>query len=226
MQYVAIKKEEKEGNIVFVVNAIPLKNKNKSIVQKIPHPLGSDVLEYKTLEEAKEAVSRAGFSCILPDGKHETSAGKVKSPAAKVPDSYEDMVYAAIKGKINSSNSNVSAAAILAISEFPTDETFDILFEKIGEDNDLIRKNAISGICRYGKILQNKIIEALNSTNWITRNSAISCILNLAPDVNTDIEKFISPLVAATDDSNPIVQTNALSALAVVFQSYKKNKQV
>ena len=36
MQYIAIKKEEKDGKEFYTVNAIPLKNKNKSIVQKIP----------------------------------------------------------------------------------------------------------------------------------------------------------------------------------------------
>ena len=67
MQYLAIKQEEQNGKIVYVINAIPLKNKNKSVVQKIPHPLGSDFLVFEDLEEAKKAVSRAGFSYILPD---------------------------------------------------------------------------------------------------------------------------------------------------------------
>ena len=69
MQYVAIKQENRDGEVVFVVNAISLKNKNKSVVPQIPHPLGSDALIFKTLEEAKNAISRAGFSYILPDGK-------------------------------------------------------------------------------------------------------------------------------------------------------------
>ena len=65
MQYIAIKQKEQNGEMVFVVNAIPLKNKNQSVVQKIPHPLGSDILTYKTLDEAKEAISLAGFSYIF-----------------------------------------------------------------------------------------------------------------------------------------------------------------
>ena len=47
-------------------------------MQKIPHPLGSDGMEFKTLEEAKEAITRAGFSYILPDGKKETKTAKSK----------------------------------------------------------------------------------------------------------------------------------------------------
>ena len=53
MQYLAIKQEEQNGKIVYVINAIPLKNKNKSVVQKIPHPLGSDFLVFEDLKEAK-----------------------------------------------------------------------------------------------------------------------------------------------------------------------------
>jgi HEAT repeat protein len=128
--------------------------------------------------------------------------------------------------KIESSNSSVAAAAILALAEFPTEETFDILFNKIGEDNDLIRKNAISGICRYGNLLQDKIIQALKSTNWVTRNSALNCILNLTETNNIDLEKFIIPLSEATNDSNTIVQTNALTTLAKVYQTFQKNKRV
>ncbi len=225
MQYVAIKQENRDGEVVFVVNAISLKNKNKSVVQQIPHPLGSDALIFKTLEEAKNAISRAGFSYILPDGKKETPKTPVKTTATEK-SSYEEMILNAIKDKINSSNSNVAAAAILALTEFPNEETFEILFEMLGEENDSIRKNAISGVCRYGKILQNKIIEALQSPNWVTRNSAISCIVNLLDDTNINAELFIKPLVKACDDVNPIVQSSALSAIAKVYQSYKKNQKV
>lgn len=225
MQYIAIKREEKDGKDFYVVNAIPLKNKNKSVVQKIPHPLGSDILRYETLEDAKDAVVRAGFSYVLPDGRKGTKA----TPKAQKTSSgydYSQLVLDAIMDKVDSSNSSVAAAAILALSEFPTEETFDILFNKIGEDNDLIRKNAISGICRYGNILQDKIIQALKSTNWVTRNSAVTCILNLTETSNCDLEKFIIPLSETTNDSNTIVQTNALTTLGKVYQTYQKNKRV
>ena len=188
MQYIAIKKEEKDGKEFYTVNAIPLKNKNKSIVQKIPHPLGSDVLRYETLEDAKDAVIRAGFSYVLPDGRKGT---KPTPKATKTTSGYDysQLVLESIMDKIESSNSSVAAAAILALAEFPTEETFEILFNKIGEDNDLIRKNAISGICRYGNLLQDKIIQALKSTNWVTRNSALTCILNLTETNNIDLER-------------------------------------
>lgn len=223
MQYIAIKKEERDGEIVFAVNAIPLKNKNRSIVQKIPHPLGSDILLYKSIDEAKDAISRAGFSYILPDGKKVTPTRKVK-PTVQSNGNYDEVIYSIIKDKINSSNSNVCASAILAIAEFPTEETFDLLIEKIGEENDNIRKNAISAICRYGKFLPDKIIKALSSDNWVTRNSALTCISTLAADSDIVVEKFISPVIKAVDDTNPIVQSNALTTLAIVYQNYKKNK--
>lgn len=222
MQYIAIKKENKNGKEIYTVNAIPLKNKNKSIVQKIPHPLGTDVLHYETLEEAKESVSRAGFSYILPDGQKGSSIPTVKNNTGY---DYSEIVLNSIRNKIESPNATVSAAAILALGEFPTEETFEILFNKIGEDNDLIRKNAISGICRYGNILQDKIILALKSQNWVTRNSALTCILNLAETNNIELEKFLIPLTEITNDSNSIVQTNALITLSKVYQSYLKNKK-
>jgi hypothetical protein len=225
MQYVAIKEEKIDGKTCYVVNAIPLKISNKSVIQKIPHPLGTDMISYKTLEEAKEAISRAGFSYILPDGEKGSSTVAKRKVKSNDMD-FEVIVYEAIKEKVNSSNINVSAAAILAISEFPKSETFDILFNKLGEENDLIRKNAISGICRYGSFLSSRIIEALKSQNWVERNSAITCISTLCENSKINIEEFILPLVDTCNDQNSIVQTNALLAIAKVYQTYLKNKKI
>lgn len=224
MQYIAIKEEEKNGKICYSVNAIPLKNKNKSVVQKIPHPLGSDVLEYNTLDEAKDSITRAGFSYILPDGRKGYDKFNHKRTAAG--NDYDLIIKNTIYDKINSTNSNVAASAILAISEFPEEKTFDILFEKIGEDNDVIRKNAISGICRYGNLLQNRILDCLKSSNWVVRNSALSCISNLVESDNIDLEKCILPLTEVCEDSNTIVQAYALTVLAKAYQNYKKHRAV
>lgn len=224
MQYVTIKREEKDGKEFFAVSAIPLKNVNKSIVQKIPHPLGSDVIIYSTLEEAKDAVTLSGFSYILPNGEKGT---KSQTSFKVVNDSdYSQLVFETVKSKINSSNTTVSASAVLAVSAFQNEEAFDILFSKLGEDNDLIRKNAISGICRYPNILQSRIIESLKLSNWVERNSALSCIANIVEFGGADLEEYIVPLTKVCEDSNTIVQANALTTLALVYQAYQKNKKV
>ena len=223
MQYVPIKLIEKDGNEYYRVNAIPLKNKNKSIVQKIPHPMGTDFIDYKNIEEAKDAINRAGFSYILPNGKKVTIQTEKKDKKNETED-LEIKVYETIKDKVNSTNSNVTASAILAICEFPTEETFNILFDKIGEENELVRKNAIIGICKYGNLLSDEIINTLNSANWIKRNSALSCIQSLINDEKTDLKKFISPIINLCSDQNPIVQSNALTTLALLYKEYKKVK--
>lgn len=222
MQHIPIKEELKDDKKIFLVNAIPLKNKNKSVVQKIPHPAGTDFIEYDTLEEAQDAITRAGFSYVLPNGqKGQSDIAKNRN---KTVISYKDLIYETIKKKVQSQNSNVCAAAIVALTEFPTKETFDILFQKLGDDNDLIRKNAISGICRYAKRVQDKIISSLNHENWIVRNSTITCISQLINDENIEIEKFIEPLVKTCQDGNPIVESNALNTLALVYQNYQKRQ--
>ena len=57
MQYIPIKKTFREDKEIYTVAAISLKNTNKTVVQKIPHPLGSDTIDYETLDEAKEAIN-------------------------------------------------------------------------------------------------------------------------------------------------------------------------
>ncbi|MCM1339669.1 MAG: hypothetical protein NC191_08365 [Muribaculaceae bacterium] len=223
MQYVTIKQEEKDGQEVFAVNAIPLKNSNKSVVQRIPHPLGTDVLRFNSLEEAKDAIVRAGFSYILPNGEKGTKSA-VKMSVTPGMD-YSQLVFETVKDKTNSSNTNVAASALLAISVFKNEEAFDILFNKIGEDNDLIRKNAVAGICAHAALLSERIIDSLKSSNWVERNSALSCIANIAENGNVDLEKFIVPLTEVCNDSNTIVQANALATLANVYKNYLKTRK-
>ena len=50
-------------------------------------------------------------------------------------------------------------------------------------------------------------------------------IINLTLN-NIDLEKFIIPLSETTNDSNTIVQANALTTLAKVYQTFQKNKRV
>lgn len=221
MQYIPVKKVLKDNKEVFAVPAIPLKNTKNSVVQKIPHPLGSDSLFYDDIEEAKKAILLAGFSYVLPDGK-KGSKEPVKDKKVSAVQNYEKIVLDSIIGKINSGNSSVAASAVLAIAEFPNEQTFDILFEKIGEDDEKIRKNAIDGICRYGAILTERITDCLTSSNWVVRNSALTIIANLSEDKKVDIEKFILPLAKVCDDSNTIVQANALSTIALIYKQYKK----
>lgn len=223
MQYIAIKEHDKDGVVSYSVNAIPLKNKSKSVVQKIPHPLGDDVLEFSTLEDAKNAVERSGFSYILPNGeKKDTSFSKKESVVSDL-NEFDEIVYKTIKNKILSNNSSVVASAVLALAEFPKTETFSILYDKLGEENDMIRKNAILGICRHFKRTQDDIIPLLQSSDWIVRNSVLSCIKTILEIPDVDCKKFISPLINACNDSNPIVQANAISILAFAYQKYKKN---
>ncbi len=73
--------------------------------------------------------------------------------------------------------------------------------------------------------LQNRIIEALNSSNWVVRNSAITCIQTLAENDYSAIENFILPLTMVCDDDNTIVQANALSTIAKTYAKYKQNKK-
>ena len=225
MQYVTIKKELNNETEYYVVNAIPLKNANNSIVQRIPHPLGSDILKFETLEDAKNAITRAGFSYILPSGEKGSNA-TLKQKIVQNGSNYEQIILDTIKNKVNSTNSTVCAAALLALGEFTNEEVFNILFSKLGEDNDLIRKNAIAGICKHGNIIQDRVIETLKSSNWVERNSALSCITTLVNSGNCDIEKFIIPLTEICNDSNTIVQASALSTLTLTYQAYQKLKKI
>ena len=225
MKYIAIKQEQRENSTVFIVSAITLKNSRNTVVQKIPHPLGSDIIEFSTLDEAQQAIFRAGFSCVLPNGTKQ----EVKNPTSKnneeVVDNYEKAIFELLKNKTKSNNQSVVATSIGAISDFANRETYDILFSFLGEENEQIRKNAISGICKYATILKTEIIEELNNPNWVVRNSILTCISKIIETTNINTEDFIIPVMKTCEDINPIVQTNAISTISKLYQNYKKSEK-
>ena len=223
MKYIAIKQEQRQDREVFIVSAITLKNSKNTVVQKIPHPLGSDIIEYSTLDEAQQAIFRAGFSCVLPNGVKQDAKTSISKNNEEVVDNYEKAIFNLLKNKTKSNNQSVVATAISAISDFASQETYEIMFSFLGEENEQIRKNAISGICKYATILKNEIIEELSNSNWVVRNSILTCISKIIETTNMNTQDFIMPVMKTCDDINPIVQTNAISTLSKLYQSYKKN---
>lgn len=221
MQYVSIKKEEDKatGEIQYIVNALLFESKNGQ-QRKIPHPLGSSTIVFKTLEEAKKAIELAGFLYILPDGTQEMP----ELPLGEVSD-YDKRIFDALIEQTKDLNPNIVATAISSLSEINDKKCLELYIEKIGEENENIRTNSIEAIFKYGLEALPLIFASLQNENWVKRNSAIICLEKFCEFHNAPLDKIIENLLMMMKDSNPIVKCSAIKALGVAYKASKKEKK-
>ncbi len=219
-KYISIREINKNGKTIYTINALALEQKEKGLVKKIPHPLGNSILEFDTLEEAKKAIELAGFSAILPSGV------KVVEKSINISSTnYEEMIYSSLIELINDNNPNIVANTIAALSEVERPDCIDIFIDKMGEDNESIRNNAIEALIKYGHFAIKDIIKALNDSNWVRKNSAVICLQKLHENGTVAIDDIIHPLLKALEDNNPIVKCSVISALGNIYRNYKNPEQ-
>ncbi len=219
-KYISIRETTKNDKTIYTINALSLEQKDKGLVKKIPHPLGNSILEFDNLEDAKTAIERAGFSAILPSG------AKVIEKNINISSSnYEEMIYSSLIELINDNNPNIVANTISALSEVERPCCIDVFIDKIGEDNENIRNNAIDALIKYGHFAIKDIIKALDDTNWVRKNSAVICLQKLHENGLAAIDDIIHPLLRALEDNNPIVKCSVISALGAIYKNYKNPEQ-
>ena len=216
MKYVQIKEiVSQEGETLYKVNAIVLESKDGEKKKKIPHPLGTETMLFKSLEKAKEAIILAGFEYVLPDGtlKEEKEEYKILP--------YDKKIFDALMMQANDSNPNIVSAAIVALSEINHPDCLKLFITKLGEENDTIRQNSIESILKYGASAVPKVLEVLNSNNWVQRNSAIICLQHFCENKDIEISPIIDILLEKLNDNNPIVKCSVIKTLGEAYKNYK-----
>lgn len=218
MKFVSIKKEIKDGNQIFLIPALNLKNSQGTTKQKIAHPLGDDFLEFKTLDEAIRAIELSGFKYILPDGTKQSAPVQ----SAYTSGDYDELVYNTLLKQTKDINTSVAAAAITALGEFANTRLIGLFIEKIGEDNEAVRSSSINSLLNFGELAVENLLTALKSENWVRRNSAIITLSRLIDSESVNPEKLFPALIEMTEDKNTIVKTSAVTALGKAYKLYKK----
>ncbi len=225
MNKIAIKKKflKNENKHVYYVQALSLKNNINKVSLLIPHPHGTDIMEFESLEEAAAAVKKSGFEYELPEGEF-VSQESVETLAKNKRNNLENILFNKFKSKVNAINPSIAAAAITSFAELNDIEAIDIFIEKLGEENEKIRSAAINALVSYKELVLDKLIDALTNSNWVTRHSAITCLLRISEISDVDVEKIIIPIINRMDDSNAIVQALAISAAGTIYKNSVKRR--
>ena len=217
MKYIQIKESvSQEGETLYKVNAIVLQSKNGEKKKKIPHPLGTETMLFKSLDKAKEAVTLSGFEFVLPDGSLQSE----EKEEFKI-EPYDKKIFDALMAQTNNSNPNIVAAAIQAMSGINHPECLNLYISKLGEENDTIRQNSIEAILKYGTRAIPQIIAVLKNENWVMRNSAVICLQSFCENKDIEITPIIDVLLDNLKESNPIVKCSIIKALGSAYKAYK-----
>lgn len=222
MNKITIKKvisnKDSEKNIVYCVPVILLRNSKNSVAMQLPHPQGTSAKEFSTLEDAVIAVKQAGFDYILPEGEFisESSIRNLKNFDTKK-DNIESLLFDKIALKVNDINIGIAASAIKGLALINNKKAIDIFLDKLGEDNETIRNSAIEALAYYQDEVVDLLLEALIDNNWVKRNSAITCLTKISEQVPLNMEQILVPMINRFDDSNPIVQANAIFSMAKIY---------
>lgn len=219
MQKIIIKKgKDKTGNIEYLVSAISFKQ-NKGTVKKIPHPMGTDVMSFKTVEEAVDAIKVSGFESILPDGNSLEIANINEN---FTDNNWKDAIGQTLLSELKNTDNSIQTAAISSLGELEDEDFIPIFINKMGEDNDNLRNSAIDAVVKSGYKAVEAIKEALNDDIWVRRKSAVICIEKMVTTGNVDAEIFFKALLQATKDTNVIVKSSVIKALGNIYKVYKE----
>lgn len=217
MQKVLIKKRIVNDETVYYVQALSLKNTENKTAFLIPHPTGSEIIEFHTLEEAVASVKKAGFDYALPDGE-DYSETVVTDLTRTTKSDVENILFNKFKLKSNDVNSSVAISALKALACLNDKDAIDIFISKIGEDNDKIREVAIDSLVSYKEIVIDRLIDALDNNNWVTRNSAITALTKICEYAEIEPDRILTAIIKKIDDKNTIVQSSALIASGQIYK--------
>ena len=224
MQIVNIKKKfiktDSGEACLYYVPAISLKNSDNQVKLLVPHPNGNYAIEFNTLEEAAAAIKKAGFEYKLPEGEtieNDAYNAIVETPSQK--SDIENLLFNKFRTKTNDINPSIVASSITALSYLNDKNAIDIFIEKLGEDNEKIRNAAMEALINSQTNVIDKLIDTLTNPNWVSRNSAISCLTKISEYTEFDPGKILIPIINRIDDENTIVQSNAILAAGKIYRN-------
>lgn len=203
-----IKRGDKESE-VFVVPAIPL-NQPDGGIKKVPHPQGYENMIFNNLSSAIETISLAGFGYTYDD-KNVPAQGV---PETILPDL--SIAIAPLLDLLNNPNHSAVASAAYALGELRSSQAIIPLISILGKEDPLIRKNSTEALAKIGDIAIRYLIEALNDTNWITRNSASIALGEMTNYDTSNIINAVQPLTKRLQDSNWIVRSSAANSIGKI----------
>ncbi|MEI7473332.1 MAG: HEAT repeat domain-containing protein [bacterium] len=202
---------------VFVVPAMSF-NQADGTIKTFPHPHGNNSLTFESLEKAINSIAISGYDYITAESSTNITANTDTKPNFKL------AIIELIK-LLNDKSPEVIASAAYALGEMATPLALDSLIALLGNDEHNIRKNTIEALAKIGTPSIKKLINALEDSNWVKRNSAAIALGELTDyNKHLNVTPAVNPLIARLQDNQPIVKSTAARSLGKIYKKITEQR--
>lgn len=222
MSFVHIKKVQRPDKATgemrdrFLVPAVAIETPQGK--KLIPNPNGSEACVYDTLEEAEEAVRRAGFDFMF-EGKKSYNFDSHSRAAAPRPVIQDDPLMVAIPvliERLKDKEKAVMANAAFALGELGATQAIPALCESLGHEDGSVRKNVAEALAKLGhpaiQPLKQAWHEAMGSKNKdspYVRLTIMTAFLELTHLHREYLHQILPVAVEGLEDENWLVRAQA-----------------
>lgn len=199
----------------------------------IPNPSGNEACLFDTLEEAEEAVQRAGFDYVF-EGKKTYSLQKTKAAGASPAKIFSDPLRASVPiliARLQDKEMAVVANAALALGEIGAPESVRSLCEILGHEDQGVRKNVAEALAKMGQSSLEHLRQAWKTHQQskfkdapYVRLTIMTAYLYLAQLHRDLISEFLPQAVEALEDESWLVRAQAALVLGSVGSFYRDER--
>lgn len=237
--FIPIKKIKKRGpegepQTFYAVPSMAIATPQGRIL--IPNPSGNEAGLFATLEEAEEAIRRAGFDYEFEGQKTYAFSQPATSPqkVSKASGNPLEQAIPLLIQHLKDRESSVVANAVFALGAIRAYIALDALTAILGHDDPTVRKNLAEAMARLGASALPKLIEAFNQARTSTgkqapyiRLTVLSAFLEmLEQGIGTHYSPQFLPLtVEALTDESWLVRSQAALVLGRTAQALEDERR-
>lgn len=237
--FISIKKLKKRNALgeiqeFFAVPSMALSTPQGRML--IPNPSGGEAALFSTLEEAEEAIRRAGFDYEFEGQKtyafsQPATTGKPKAPASGNP---LEQAIPLLLQHLKDRESSVVANAVFALGAVRAYAALEELIGILGHDDPNVRKNLAEAIARLGSTALPKLTAAYEQARSGTGKQAPYIRLTV---LNTFLEmleqgtgtaysaQFLPTALSALEDDSWLVRSQAALVIGHTAQALEEERK-
>ena len=204
---------------VYAVPAVALSTPGGK--KLIPNPAGNDAAVYDTLEDAAEAIARAGFDYMF-EGKKTVTLGSQGPKRLVVPNTGDPLANAVplLIACLSEKESSVIANSAFALGVLEDSAAVEPLCALLGHEDSVVRKNVAEALAKIGAnalwALRDNFDKALQSKEKnapYIRLTVMTAYLELSHTHRELLDIVLPQAVEALQDESWLVRAQAASVI-------------
>jgi hypothetical protein len=224
---VPIHKQTQGANTVYVVPAVSISLPGGD-KKTIPNPAGTDSCVFKTLEEAKAAIERAGFD-VLYDGvttinmsqlaRQKSQPGSLRP--GRLAASLHDQLRQKLVGLLTDREPQVVIAAVQALANWQHPQAIEALCQQLGHNDVNVRREVAETLAKLApeslpglKQAYHHATASQESNAPYIRAAVLASFQALVMANPKDPTEFVPTILAGLTDDHWVVRSQAATTAA------------